>query len=315
MLEVIEAGGLVTLQDMGRTGWRRFGVPASGPMDEFAHRGANLLIGNAPAAATLEIGAGDLMLRAGHDHVIAAGGAGYELTVNEWTFPLWGSYFVRSGWVIQLRKTAGGMWAYLAIAGGFEATPVLGSRSTYLRGRFGGVGGRPLSEGDVLRSVEAPRSMMETAGRALRTEAVPSYGAIPTIDVIPVSQEDNFAPGSVESLFASTFRVSGASDRMGYRLEGPLLACRGSAELISEGIAPGAIQVPPDGAPIVLMADSATAGGYPNIGCVVRADMPLLAQRRPGKDEVRFRPASVEEAQEKYRRMLQRLTTAIVEAE
>ena len=119
----------------------------------------------------------------------------------------------------------------------------------------------------------------------------------------------------LEALFSGPYRVSAASDRMGFRLEGPTLTQPGSAELTSEGTAPGVVQVPPDGAPIILMADSATAGGYPKVACVIRADLPLLSQCRPGKDEVRFRPTTVEAAQEKYREMAHRLSTGIVEPE
>ena len=144
MLEVVEAGGLATLQDAGRLGWRRFGVPAAGPMDAFAFRAANLLAGNPEDAAALEIGAGDLVLRAAYDCVIAVTGAGYQLSVGPWDFPLWSSYFVRGGWSIRFSKTGFGMWAYVAIAGGFDMPQVLGSRSTYLRGRFGGLDGRML---------------------------------------------------------------------------------------------------------------------------------------------------------------------------
>src|SRR5512141_2257331 len=144
MLEVVEAGGLATLQDAGRLGWRQFGVPAAGPMDAFAFRAANLLAGNAESAAVLELGAGDLTLQAASDCVISVTGAGYALSVGTWDFPLWSSYFVRGGWSIRLTKSGFGMWAYIAIAGGFDVPQVLGSRSTYLRGRLGGLDGRPL---------------------------------------------------------------------------------------------------------------------------------------------------------------------------
>ncbi len=176
MLEVIDAGGLTTIQDAGRQGWRRFGVPASGPMDEFALCAANLLVGNTAEAAALETGGGDLVLRATRDCVIGVTGAGYDLTVNTWKYPLWGSYFVRGGWSIQLGKLNAGMWAYLAVAGGLEAQPVLGSRATYLRGRFGGMDGRSLLEGDTLDLATPGRDLMEMAGRTLSEAACPTYG-------------------------------------------------------------------------------------------------------------------------------------------
>ncbi len=315
MLEVVEAGGLATLQDSGRLGWRRFGVPAAGPMDAFAFRAANLLVGNGENAAALELGAGDVVLRALHDCVIAVTGAGYQLSVGSWDFPLWSSYFVRGGWSMQLSKSGFGMWAYVAIAGGFDIPQVLGSRSTYLRGRFGGLDGRTLQPGDTLQSSAPAHVLMESAARTLVKGARPTYEASPTVDVILGPQSDHFNEENLNTFLSSPYRVSSSSDRMGYRLEGPQLERKGNAELTSEGMTIGSIQVPVDGQPIVMMADSATTGGYPKIACVTSADAPLLAQCTPGRDEVRFRQTSVEAAQEKYRAMMERLREAIVGSE
>ena len=138
-LEVIEVSGLATIQDSGRKGWRRFGVPSSGPMDVFAFHAANALAGNPSNFAVVEIGLGDITFRALQDCVIAVAGVGYNLSIYLWEFPLWSSFFVRAGWTIRFNKMDYGMWAYLAIAGGVQTQPVLGSRSTYLRGAFGGL--------------------------------------------------------------------------------------------------------------------------------------------------------------------------------
>jgi antagonist of KipI len=315
MLEVIEAGGLVTLQDAGRRGWRRFGVPSSGPMDALACEAAQLLAGNSPQTAVLEIGGGDVSLRATQDCVIAVTGAGYKLGVNTWEYPLWGAYFVRSGWTIRLERSGFGMWAYLALAGGIEARSVLGSRSTYLRGRLGGMDGRALQAGDVMRGAEPSHELMERAGRAINEEARPSYGEAPTVEVIPGPQGESFAPEALRTLLSSTYRVGLSSDRMGYRLEGPRLATRGKTDLTSEGMSVGCIQVAGDGAPIAMMADCATTGGYPKIACIVRADLPLLAQCTAGRDDVRFRETTVAAAQEKFRRAIQRLRHGMVQPE
>src|SRR6185436_9058321 len=141
-LEVIDVSGLATIQDSGRTGWRRFGVPASGPMDRFAFRAANALAGNTATDAAIEIGLGDITFRALHNCVIAVEGVGYALTVYIRDFPIWSSYYVRAGWTVRFNKLDSGMWAYLAISGGVQSQLVLGSRSTYLRGHFGGRDGR-----------------------------------------------------------------------------------------------------------------------------------------------------------------------------
>jgi antagonist of KipI len=315
MLEVLEAGGVATVQDGGRTGWRSFGVPASGPMDLFAFRAANMLAGNPPDTAALEFGGGDLVLRSTYDCVIAMAGAGYTLSVAIWDFSPWSSCFVRGGSTISLRRSGFGMWSYLALAGGIEVQPVLGSRSTYLRGHFGGLDGRLLQSGDVLRSGRTKPPLMEIAARSLAQDARPTYAGSPTVDVIAGPQAEYFAPDCMESFLSNPYKVSPSSDRMGYRLEGPRLGMLASTELTSEGLVPGAIQVPPDGQPIVMMADCATAGGYPKIATVISADLPLLAQCTPGKDEVRFRQTTVEAAQDKYCRMVHKLKKGIVSDE
>jgi antagonist of KipI len=315
MLEVLEAGGLATVQDGGRTGWRRFGVPSSGPMDLFAFQAANMLAGNPPNTAALEIGGGDFVFRPAHDCVIAVAGAGYNLSVSLWDFSPWSSCLVRGGSTINIRRSGFGMWSYLALAGGIEVQPVLDSRSTYLRGHFGGLDGRLLQSGDVLRSGRAKASFMEMAARSLAEEARPVYNESPTVDVVVGPQEEYFSPGSMDTFLSNPYRVSLSSDRMGYRLEGPQLSQNGSTELTSEGLVIGAIQVPADGQPIVMMADCATAGGYPKIATVISADLPLLAHCTPGRDKVRFRRTTVEAAQEKYRQKVHKLRTGIVSAE
>src|SRR5687768_13726909 len=175
-LEVMEVSGLATIQDSGRTGWRRFGVPCSGPMDVFAFRAANALAGNTPKEAVIEIGLGDITFRALRDCVISVAGIGYALSIYIWDFPLWSSYYVRAGWTIRFNKLDSGMWAYLAISGGVQTQPVLDSRATYLRGHFGGFAGRQLQAGDVLKSGNPTRALHELAARTLPESARPVYG-------------------------------------------------------------------------------------------------------------------------------------------
>jgi antagonist of KipI len=166
-LEVIEASGLVTVQDAGRKGWRQFGVPGSGPMDSFALQAANALAGNPIESAAIEIGLGDVTFQAIQDCVIAITGAGYQLSIYMWEFSLWSSFFVRAGWKICLNKINTGMWAYLAVAGGVQTPPVLDSSSTYLRGGFGGFEGRKLQTGDVIRTGVSSHLSYEFAARTL----------------------------------------------------------------------------------------------------------------------------------------------------
>ena len=314
-LEVVEAGGLATVQDLGRWNWMAYGVPRSGPMDGFARGAANLLAGNPPEAAALEIGMGDIALRAAEDCLIAVAGAGFQLSVYIWDFPLWSTIFVRRGWTIRLTKTGGGTWAYVAVCGGLQIEPVLGSRATYLRGGMGGLAGRRLQPGDLLPTDPQARAAERLAGRALAAQARPAYGESVTVEVIPGPQADRFTRNSMETFLSSEYGVTLASDRMGYRLEGPQLILNGSPDLLSEGMAVGAIQVPAGGQPIVMMADSPTTGGYPKIASVVSADLPLAAQCPPGSGSIRFRETTVEAAHRRYRAQMEGLKSAIVESE
>jgi antagonist of KipI len=312
-LEIIEVNGLATIQDTGRMGWRKFGVPISGPMDAFAFRAANLLAGNDPTCAVIEIGLGDITLRALHDCVISVAGIGFGLSVYIWDFPLWSSYYVRGGWTIRLNKLDSGMWAYIAISGGVLTPPILGSSSTYLRGPFGGLDGRQLQVGDVLKAGTPSRPLNNLAARTLPEEARPLYSDNPIIDVIRGPQENYFTDESVTTFLSEEYTVSSTSDRMGYRLEGAPLTHRGKTELISEGMTMGAIQVPSNGQPIIMMADSPTTGGYPKIGAVASADLPLLAQCVPNKSKIRLRKTTVAKAQKKYREVMSSMERIVEE--
>ena len=312
-LEVIDVNGLATIQDSGRTGWRKFGVPNSGAMDTFAFRAANLLAGNNQNCAAIEIGLGDITFRALHDCVISVAGVGFGLYIYIWDFPLWSSYYVRGGWTIRLNKLDSGMWANISISGGILTSPILDSFSTYLRGPFGGLDGRQLQVGDVLRSGTPSRPLNDLAARTLPEDARPLYSDNPTLDVILGPQEKYFTDESVTTFLSSEYTVSSTSDRMGYRLEGEKLFHRNKSELISEGMTMGTIQVPSSGQPIIMMADSPTTGGYPKIGAVASADLPLLAQCVPGKSKIGFRKTTVEKAQKKYRELMSGLERIVDE--
>lgn len=300
-LRVLEINGLATIQDAGRTGSRRFGVPTSGPMDIFAFRAANILINNPFNCAVVEIGLGDVVFQALQDCVIAVAGAGYRLSVYVWEFSLWSSFFVRAGWRIHLDKTDDGMWAYLSVVGGVQTQSVLSSRSTFLRGAFGG---RQLQAGDLIRAGQPSHSALELAARSLSQEVRPTYTQCPMIDVVLGPQTNYFTDESMEKFLSAEYTVRLTSDRMGYRLEGPVLNHLKKAELISEGMMFGSVQVPADGQPIVMMADCPTSGGYPKIGTIASADLPLLAQCLPNKSKVRFRETTVTKAQQKFRSLM-----------
>ena len=297
MIEALGVSGLATIQDGGRVGWRKFGAPACGAMDWFAMQAANALAGNDLDAPVIEIGLGEIIFQARSDCVIAVTGAGYEALNYVWTFPLWTSFYVRAGWNVGVRKTHGGNWAYLAIAGGFDAAPILGSRSTHLRGGMG----RALQQGDALRIIRAPRDLNKLAARDFPKTFIPAYSQSPIIHVVAGPQSERFTEEGIQTFYNNEYSLSKSFDRMGYRLEGARIAHRAGADMISEGMTMGSIQVPANGQPIVMMADGPTTGGYPKIANVIRADMPLLAQCEAGAGKIRFKEISVDDAQARYR--------------
>jgi len=299
MLEVLEASGLVTFQDSGRRGWQSFGVPVSGPMDWFAHQAANALIGNPLSATAIEIGLGEAVFRAKQNCVLAVTGAGYEVSNYLWTFPLWTSFFVRAGWRVHIKKKSGGNWAYLSAAGGFETDTILGSHSTYLRGRLGNA----IRTGDVLNIGKPSNELGKLAAQDFPVEKYMAYSQYPVIEVIAGPQKERFTDEDFQTFLNSEYGLSTSFDRMGYRLEGKPISHNAGADLISEGMAPGSVQVPANGQPIVMMADAPTTGGYPKIANVIRADMPLLAQSEAGVSKIRFKETTIEQAQEKFRRL------------
>lgn len=325
---VLRPGLLTTVQDLGRPGWQRFGVPVGGAMDPVALRVANALVGNSEDAAALEITLQGPRLRFDADALIAVCGADLSPTVDGMPLPQWRPVLVRRGSVLAFGRPRWGVRSYLAVAGGWDVPSVLGSRSTDRRAGLGGIGGRALREGDRLPAgVPTPLAhhlMATLSGRVDRRplasvtwrtspRAYPAYAAPPTVRALRGPEFDAFSPEAQAAFFTRPFRVTPQSDRMGYRLAGPTLALRKAIELVSEGVSTGTVQVPPDGQPIVLLADRQTAGGYPRIACVATVDLPVLAQTPPGAI-VRFREVSMGEAQAllvQREHLLRRLRAAI----
>ena len=300
MLEVMDVSGLVTFQDSGRHGWQRFGVPVSGPMDWFAYQAANTLIGNSADATVIEIGLGEVIFRPKQNCVLAVTGAGYEVSNYVWTFSLWTSFFVRAGWRVHVKKISGGNWAYLAVAGGFETDSILGSRSAYLHGGLGSA----IRTGDLLHIGKPSRELDKLAARTFPVEKYMAYSQSPVIEVIAGPQKERFTEAGFQTFLNSDYVLSTLFDRMGYRLEGNSISHSAGADLISEGMTMGSVQVPANGKPIVMMADAPTTGGYPKIANVIRADLPLLAQCQAEISKIRFKETTVEKAQQKYRELV-----------
>ena len=276
-LDVVTAGPQTTVQDLGRAGHAHLGVPRSGALDEPAHRLANRLVGNAESAATLECLLGSVVFRVGHAVTIAVTGAAVPVRVAG-RGAGWGSAVsVPGGAVVELGRPETGLRAYVAVAGGLDVPEVLGSRATDL---LSGIGPAVVADADRL-------PVGPVAGRPRAGEAVPARpGSELRVRLGP--RDDWFTRASVEEFHGSTYTVTGESNRIGLRLDGPGLQRRDDAELPSEGMVLGAVQVPPEGQPVVFLHDHPVTGGYPVIGVVVPDDLPVCAQLRPG-DAVRIR--------------------------
>lgn len=287
MLEVLEPGALSTVQDRGRPGYLDQGVPRSGALDGWSLAAANLLVGNPVGAAALEVTALGPVFAVRTTGVIAIAGADLEATIPEEGRALapGGSYLVRAGTTLRFGAAAAGLRAYLALPGGIAVEALLGSASTCLPGGFGGLDGRALRPGDVLAPTRA--STAAPAGRRWPSGVFDPLDPTP-LAVIPTADPAGVAAGALEALLASAWTVSPRSDRAGVRLDGAALSTDPQAgTLVSRGMVPGAIQLPPGGQPIVLLADGPTVGGYPVAAVVAGDDLSRLAQRSAGM-EVRF---------------------------
>lgn len=287
-IAVLRAGQATSIQDLGRAGHRADGVPSSGAMDSLALRIANLLVGNPENAAAIEFAFTGPELEFGADTLIALGGVRCEGLTS------WQPIRVRAGERIRVGACLEGVYGCIAVAGGMVAPEVLGSRSTYLRGGFGGHEGRWVRDGDKLRAGDPSDSFLtatDVAHWRIDARILPAYSRSPHVRAMRGAHASEFA----QPFFDRDYVVSPQSDRMGVRLSGGKLARSEGRDLLSMAVAPGTVQVPPDGDPLVLMADAQTIGGYPQIAHVVAVDLPLVAQVRPG-DRLRFVETSLEEA-------------------
>ncbi|MBB3140844.1 5-oxoprolinase subunit C family protein [Halomonas organivorans] len=299
-LRVVRAGPLGLLQDAGRFGVRRLGVTQGGPVDLHAWAWANRLAGNAWGAAALEVTLGGLTLEAERDLTLAVCGADLGATLDDAPLACWRRFSMRSGQILRFAQPISGLRAYLAVAGGFRAAPVLGSISAVSREGLGGHDGRgrPLAAEDLL--AVAPEAGQGSGAAEVPGEHRPDYEAVPRLALMPGAQIADFEGASLFAAFNRRWTVDDRADRMGVRLTGPRLHCR-LTSMISEGLGLGAVQVPPDGQPIALLNDRQTIGGYPRLGALTPLACARLAQCLPGR-EVRLTAVSAERALDEYRR-------------
>ena len=309
-LEILEPGMLTTVQDLGRMGSQRLGIPTSGAMDPFALRAGNALVGNAEGTAGLEITVIGPRVAFSGPCVIAITGADLAPMLDGHPIPNWESLVVKSGSVLDFAGLRFGARAYLAVSGAIAVKPWLASRSTYTMAKIGGYEGRQLQAGDRLPVGPFEPSMESTAGVGIPFDRRPPYTDEPTIRVIWGPHADRFTEEGKKSFITGSYEITQSSNRMGYRLEGPKIEHTRGPDIISCGIPLGGIQVPGIGQPIVLMADHQTTGGYTMIATVIQADIPLVAQCLPG-NRLSFRAAGLDEASDALWRQRQGLREAL----
>lgn len=285
MITTIQPGLFTTVQDAGRWGYQAYGMPVAGVMDRYAYQIANLLAGNQLSAAVLE-----MTLRGGHflfdaDCYVAVCGADMQAKLNGTPIKNWSCFLAKAGSELVFDYAVSGCRSYMAIHGGIDSPVILGSRSTYTRAGIGGIDGRALQAGDV---IPIGQEYDKPAGfHVLPEEFVPHYHEYINLRVILGPQDDYFSDAGLHTFFSSTYSISTEADRMGYRLEGDVIEHKDKADIISDALCQGAIQVPGHGMPIIMMADRQTTGGYTKIGTVIGPDLCLLAQAKPG-DTVTF---------------------------
>lgn len=294
-IEVLHPGLLTTVQDLGRTGYQRFGVSVSGAVDPRSAAVANILAGNPDGEAVLECTVLGPQLRFDAPAVIAVTGADLGPTLDGIPVENYRALRVQAGQTLRFTGPKCGCRAYLAVSGGLDVPEVMGSRSTYMKAKIGGWHGRKLEKGDVL-----PLRAPGTEPKALENRALaPEFRGRSeyTLRVVMGPQDDAFTPGGVSAFLSGVYTVTPEFDRMGCRMEGPEIEHAGSADILSDGIAFGAVQVPDSGQPIVMLADRQTTGGYTKIANVISADFRILGQLKSG-DRVRFEKVSLAAAQE-----------------
>lgn len=295
VLNIVSAGPQATVQDLGRYGFRDRGVPVSGAMDRFALRAGNLIVGNPATSAGIEVTLGGFEAEFLCARSFALTGADLAPELNGRPVSNWRRHWAKEGDVLTLNRARLGCRAYICVAGGVDVPIVMGSRSTYLRGQFGGHHGRALQKADVIEcGVEVGKPMDELPARL-----VPPYCDEPLLRVVSGPQDDYFTPEGLQTFFCGTFELTNRWDRMGCVFAGPPVTHSKGANIISDGTMAGAVQVPGNGQPTVLLADGQPTGGYAKIATVTSFDLPLLAQLTPGC-RVRFQAVTLTEARETH---------------
>jgi antagonist of KipI len=299
-IRIISPGLLTMVQDNGRYGYQQYGVPVSGVMDNYSHRLGNILIGNDEFEAVLEATMVGPKVEFLDDMAIAITGGNLSPAINGRAVPLWETVLVHRGDLLEFGGLKTGCRCYIALSGGIDVPVVMGSKSTYTRANLGGYNGRVLKAGDIVKTGNPGQSIGLLNGRKIPAEHVPDYSDTCEVRVVPGPQDNHFTAEGMKTFLSEQYRVTNQCDRMGYRLQGRPIAHKKGSDIISDGIAMGAIQVTGDGQPIIMMADRQTTGGYTKIANVITADLPKVAQAKPG-DIIKFVSVSIDRAQQLMR--------------
>ncbi|TPL01011.1 MULTISPECIES: biotin-dependent carboxyltransferase family protein [unclassified Mesorhizobium] len=309
MIEILSTGLPNTVQDLGRPGYLALGISHGGAMDSQALAIANFMLGNDRSAAGLEIALYPFRLKAHVDTALAITGADCPISIDDRRYPPWWATTIRAGETLLVEAPRAGARSYIAFAGGLDLPSVMGSRATDAKGGFGGLAGRGLARGDQLQLNSAVCPLPSAGlGVALEERQAASNANFSPIElrVLPAAEFDAFTAQAQAAFTSSDWKITSEANRMGYRLSGETLSLASPLELLSHGIVPGTIQVPPSGQPIVQLADANTCGGYPKIATVIEADLWRLAQAPVGA-RLRFVPVSIEVATQALRIARQQL--------
>jgi len=290
-IKILNKGLLTSIQDLGRRGYQKCGVPISGVMDDYSHKIANILVDNTVEEATLEVTMLGPKIQFLDKQKISITGGNLQPKINNKSVPMWETLNVEKEDVLSFSGLKSGLRSYIAFSGGFDIPKPMGSKSYYSKANLG----KEIKNNQILKI----NTSLDYNNRRLSEEYIPQFKTEIECRVVLGPQDDYFAQEEINIFFKSKYNVSNASDRMGYRLEGNQIKHKLTPDIISDGLGKGAIQIPGNGEPIIMMSDAQTTGGYTKIGYVIKSDLNKLAQLKPG-DQIQFKEISIEEAQGKY---------------
>jgi antagonist of KipI len=302
IMKILKPGMYTTIQDEGRYNYQKSGMSVAGAMDQFSLRVANILVGNSDGEACLEATFMGPEIEFQGEAMIAVTGANIVPKINNMDIDMWCGIKVSDGDVLSFGTVKSGCRSYISIASGIDVPVVMGSKSTYVKGKVGGIDGRTLKTGDEIK-IESSEGEKFTGSVNLPTKFIPCYNKDNIVRVVMGPQDDYFTAEGINTFFNCSYEVTKEADRMGYRLSGTKISHKNSADVISDGITMGSVQVPGHGAPIIMMADRQTTGGYTKIATVITPDINIIGQLKPG-DIVRFESIDIVEAHKIYKKYI-----------